>query len=75
VIVDQQNYGADHRDEKTIKVESTDAAGTKDVEYPATRQRTQNAQKNVDEDTLTLPVYDLAGDEPGNETKDDPDQE
>jgi hypothetical protein len=75
VIENQQNHRSDNRHEETVKVESGYARGSKDMEQPATGKSADNAQQDVEQNALASTVHDLAADEPGNQTENDPSQE
>jgi len=44
------------------------------MEQPATSKSADNSQKDVEQHTLTSPIYDLAADEAGNQAENYPSQ-
>jgi hypothetical protein len=72
-IVDQQHH---HRtndcNDHAVNVQTSHAAGTKQTEQKATDERADDAQGDVEPETLAVFVDDLAPDETGNQAKYDP---
>lgn len=75
MIDNQQNHGADYRDEETVQVESAYATGAKNVKEPTAGEGADNTQQNVEQDALASPVDDFAADESCNQTENHPREE
>lgn len=72
VVHDEEDGGADSRDHHAIDIESGYAAHSEDVEQPTPDNCSADPEKNVQDDALSGPIDDFAGNEAGNEPKDDP---
>jgi len=72
VIENQHYHGADNRHEQAVEVEPVYALASKDVEQPAAGESADNTQKDVEQDALASPVYNLAANESRNQTQNDP---
>jgi hypothetical protein len=72
VIENQHDHGADNRHEETVDVEPVYALASKNVEQPATGKSADNTQKDVEQDALAPPVYNLAADVSRNQAENDP---
>jgi hypothetical protein len=72
VVHDEDHSGADSRDDHAIEIESSHAPHSEDVEEPATNNCSADPKKNVQDDALSGPIDDFAGNEASNEPKDDP---
>ena len=69
MIDNQQDYGADHRHEHAVDVETSNTRSSKLVEKEATDNGTDNAEHDVDNKPLALFVDDLAGNEASNQPR------
>jgi hypothetical protein len=66
VIDDQDNYGADYSDQNAVKVQAGDARLAEAIEEPATHYSADDSEEDVEYQSLTGFVDDLASDETGN---------
>jgi signal transduction histidine kinase len=72
-MVDEQHQGSpDDRDDGAIDVEPAGPRHSEEPEQPPTDDRANDSKQNVDDDPLASAVYDLAGNETGNESENDP---
>ena len=74
VVENQQNHRAGSRYEEAVEVESAYARGSKHAEQPATGKSAYNTQQDVEQYALASPIDNLAADESGNQTENDPGQ-
>ena len=72
VIRDEEHSGTDSRDEHAIEIEPGHARHSEDMEEPASDNCSAYPKKYVQDDTLSAPIDDFAGNEAGNKPKDDP---
>jgi len=72
VIYDQNDNRADNRDEHAPQIEASYAGPAEPLEQPAANDAADNTKDDVEEETFTLPVHDLAGDEACNQPEHDP---
>ena len=72
VVDDQHDNGADDRDKHRVQVKSGDALAAQSAEDRAADQRAEDAERDVPNAAFATAVYDVAGDEPGDETEHDP---
>src|ERR1700736_5282185 len=68
----QDDDRADYRDEHAVEVEAGHSRLAEGGEEPAADDRADDAKQDVDEQPLAGLVDDLAGDEAGNQSEDDP---
>jgi hypothetical protein len=72
-IVDQEHDDRTHDcNDHAPNIQPSDARGAKGREQEAAYERADDSERNIEPKTLTLPVDDLASDEPGYQAKDDP---
>ena len=72
MVHDEKRSGADSGDDHAVEIESGHAAHSEDVEEPATDNCSADPKKNVQDDALSGPIDDFAGNEAGNKPKNDP---
>ncbi len=72
MVNDQHNNSPDDRDDHAVDVESSDGCGAYDREQKPTDYRSNNAECDVHDDTLTAFVDDLTSDESCDKTEDEP---
>jgi hypothetical protein len=72
VVHEEEHGGADSRDHHAIDIESGYAAHSEDVEKPTPDYCSADPKKNVQDDALSGSIDDFAGNEAGNEPKNDP---
>jgi hypothetical protein len=72
-IVDQQHHNrTHHRNDHAPNVQTGDARRTKSVEQKTAHESAHNSERDVEPKSLALSVDNLASDEPGDQSKDDP---
>ena len=72
MVDDQHHRGANHRDEQAPQVEAGHAALTSVVEQRTADECAHDAEHQVDDQANARAVHDLAGDEPREQTEDEP---
>jgi hypothetical protein len=72
VIYDEHYDSADNRDEHAPQIEAGYAGPAEPLEEPAANDAADNTKEDVEEETFTLPVHDLAGDEARDQPEHDP---
>ena len=68
----QHDDGPDHGDDEAVEVEAGDRRGTDQREQEAADDRADYAKNNVEQEALARFVDDLAADESGDETEQNP---
>src|SRR6476646_4868027 len=72
VIKHQHDNGSDNRHEHAVKVETSNASSANSGEEEASDNCSDYAKNNVEKETLTGLVDDLAPDKPGDQAEYDP---
>jgi len=72
VVYEKHHDGADGRNDHAVEVKSGYTAHSEFVEEPATDDCSDDSEQNVHNDAFSPAIDDLARDEPGNKSKDDP---
>ena len=72
MIHDEDHCGTESCDEHAVEIESGYAPHSEAVEEPAADNRSADPKKNVQDDALSGPIDNFAGNEACNEAKDDP---
>src|ERR1700678_1954840 len=68
----QDHHRSRHGDQNTVKVQPGDSRKTEESGQPASHDRSDHTQKNVEKQPLASPVHDLAADESGHQSQYDP---
>ena len=72
MINNEQDHGTDDRDEHAVQVETGYPCRAKKLKQPAANKGPDNPEDYVEEETFSFPIHDLAGDEPGDQSENDP---
>src|SRR5215467_1974209 len=72
VIGQKHDHSADDRDKHAVQTETGQARLTKETEQPATDERTDHTENDVEEKALPPAVDDLASDETGDQPENNP---
>jgi hypothetical protein len=72
VVHEEDHSGADSRYDRAIEIESGHAPHSEEVEEPTTNNCSADPKKNVQDDALSGPIDDFAGNEASYKPKDDP---
>jgi hypothetical protein len=72
VVYDEEHSGTGGRDHHAVEIEPGHAPHSEGVEEPAANNCSDNPKKSVQDDALSGPIDDFAGNEAGNEPKDNP---
>ncbi len=72
MVHDQQQGRTDDCHQQAVEVESANTRHPESGEEPASDDCADDTENDVHHDTLARPADDLAGDEPGDESKYDP---
>jgi hypothetical protein len=72
-VIDQQHHRrAHHRDDHAVNVQACDSGRAKQIKEKTADESANDSKGDVEPETLTLSINDLASDEPGDQAEDDP---
>src|SRR5262245_8815066 len=72
VIGNQDHHRSDYCDKQAVEIETCGALGAEQTKEVTANKRPNNPKDDVQNYARTLPIHDLASDEPGNKAKNDP---
>jgi hypothetical protein len=74
MIDNQEDYCANHCDQEAIEIQARHVSRAEGVEKPAPDDRTSNSQHDIEENSFSCLVDDLAANETCHQTQHDPGQ-
>jgi hypothetical protein len=72
MISNKHDHRADDRDKHAVYIETGHSGLAEKPKQSAADHRSDHPEADVEEETFSFPIHDLAGDEAGEQPKDDP---
>ena len=75
VIDEQKDHSADYGHKYAVEVDTSNAGFSERLKHPAAEDCADNAKQDIENDSFTAVVHQVAGDETGDQSQEDPREE